>query len=119
MPSAGSCSNSDVDCGSAVRYTLQCEYPERPHFGPDKFGAFFGDVELGRIVQVCIPIDASRTRGASWLIWHNCQRVCNHELSAIVVIIGIISGQSWPVLIIETSHPAFFHMCPWYMHMKY
>ena len=52
MPSADCYSNSDQDCGSVVKYTLQCEYPERVDFGPDKFGAFFGDVELGRIVQV-------------------------------------------------------------------
>ncbi len=52
MPSCDGGSNSDLDCG-AVRYTLQCEYPERiDDFGPNKFGAFFGDVELGRIVQV-------------------------------------------------------------------
>lgn len=52
MPSADSCSNSDQEYGSAVKYKLQCEYPERVDFGPDRFGAFFGDVELGRIVQV-------------------------------------------------------------------
>ena len=52
MLSADCYSNSDQDCGSVVKYTLQCEYPERVDFGPDKFGAFFGDVELGRIAQV-------------------------------------------------------------------
>ncbi len=40
-------------CPSSARYKLQCEYPEQVNFGPDKFGAFFGDVELLRIIQVC------------------------------------------------------------------